>query len=150
MRILVRRADHPHARLLLDAYFDELRQRLGEFDEARSVSANVDEMALPHGVFLVLYDREDPVACGGLKKLDEDTGEIKRMFVAPRARRRGLGLAVLEMLEQQARMLGLRRLVLDTASPLQEASSMYLSQGYREVAAYNENVYAGRWFEKIL
>lgn len=150
MMILQRRADHPHAQLLLDCYLAELRERLGGFDEARSVSATADEMVLPAGVFLVLYDRQRPVACGGLKVLGEGTGEIKRMFVASEARRRGLGLAVLEALEQQARQLGLVRLVLDTALPLEEAASMYLASGYRQVEPYNDNVYAARWFQKDL
>ena len=150
MEILVLRADHPHARLLLEAYFEELRQRLGEFDEARSVSASTEEMAPPAGIFLVLCDEQRPVACGGLKDLGDGTGEIKRMFVAQDARRRGLGRRVLEALEARARLRGLRRLVLDTASPLTEAASLYLSAGYRQVEAYNHNVYAERWFQKDL
>jgi len=148
--ILRRRADHPHARRLLGCYFEELRERLGEFDEARSVSASVEEMAPPAGVFLLLYDGQRPMACGGLKGLDEDTGEIKRMFVAREARRRGLGRRVLEALEHEASQRGWRRVVLDTASPLVEASSLYLSSGYRQVEPYNHNVYAARWFQKDL
>lgn len=150
VKILPRSADHPHARSLLDRYFAELRQRLGEFDEARSVSASASEMAPPAGLFLVLYEDDLPVACGGLKGLDPETGEIKRMFVAPEARRRGLGRRVLEALEDQARCRGLGRLVLDTASPLAEASSLYLSAGYQRVEPYNRNVYAASWFQKEL
>ena len=143
-------ADHPDAVRLLTAYFDELGVRLGGFDPARSVSANPEEMTPPHGVFLVLYEDGAPVACGGIKALGPDVGEIKRMFVVAGARGRGHGRRLLADLEDAARSLGFLRVVLDTALPLEEAAAMYISAGYREIAPYNQNAYAARWFDKEL
>lgn len=149
-RIEALRADHPDAAALLAAYLAELRARLGGFDEDRSTPAPPDEMAPPSGTFLVLYDDDGPVACGGLKTFEPGVGEIKRMYVAPVARRRGHGRRVLVALEAAARDLGLQRIVLDTASVLGEAIALYLSSGYRQVPAYNANPYAAAWFEKRL
>ncbi len=144
------RADHPDARSLLEDYFAELRERLGEFDPSRSVSANAEELSPPHGIFLVLYESEHALACGGIKREDDESGELKRMFVAHSARGRGLGTALLSALESWARAEGLKRLRLDTAAPLNEAIALYRRAGYVEVPAYNDNIYAAHWFEKQL
>ncbi|MFT3773566.1 MAG: GNAT family N-acetyltransferase [Minicystis sp.] len=140
-------ADHPDAVALLDAYLAEVAVRLG-FDPARSVSADPHEMAPPRGAFLVLYEGDRPVACGGVKTIEPGVGEIKRMFVAPEARGRGHGRRLLTALEAAARALGHRRILLDTAAPLAEAEALYRSAGYRSIAPYNDNPYATAWFEK--
>ena len=145
----VERADAPAARALLDDYLADLRVRLGEFDEARSVPAGADEMAPPVGVFLVGYVGDEAVACGGVKPRREGA-EIKRMWVAPAARRRGVGRRLLAALEDAARGAGHRRVVLDTSSGQPEALAMYRALGYREVPDYNGNPYAAHWFEKAL
>lgn len=142
------RADHPDAAALLDAYLAEIARRLGGFDPARSVSADPAEMEPPHGAFLVLYEGDRAVACGGVKALAPGVAEIKRMFVAPEARGRGHGRRLLAALEDEARALGHRRIVLDTAAPLAEAEALYRSAGYERIAPYNDNPYATAWFEK--
>lgn len=147
---MARRADDPDAAGLLAAYLAELGERLGSFDPALSVSASPDEMAPPHGAFLVLYDDGVPVACGGLKTQSPGVGEIKRMYVAAFARGHGHGTRLLAALEDAARALGHRRIVLDTAAPLHEAAALYRAAGYGEVPPFNDNRYASRWFEKTL
>ena len=150
LRIDALPATHPDAVALLDAFVAEVRARLGEFDPARSVSADPDEMAPPRGAFLVLYDGGAPVACGGIKTLEPGVAEVKRMFVAREARGRGHGRVLLAALEDAARAMGAARVVLDTAAPLVEAHRLYAASGYRDVAPYNANPYAARWFEKDL
>ena len=73
------------------------------------------------GDFLVGYDGERLVAMGGLRRIDQATGEIRRMRVHPCFQRQGLGQAVLTALEERARQLGYTRVVLDT-SDRQEAA----------------------------
>lgn len=144
-----RRADHEDAAALIDAYLRELAERLGGFDPARSVSADPEEMEPPHGAFLLIYEGDRAVACGGVKTLEPGVGEIKRMFVRPAARGRGHAKRLLSALEDAGRALGHTRFVLDTAAPLKEAEALYLRSGYRRIAAYNDNPYAAAWFEKI-
>lgn len=143
-----RRADHADARALLERYLAELVLVLPDFDPARSVSAEPDEMAPPRGGFLVAYEGGHPVACGGVKRIAEGVGEIKRMFVAPETRGRGVGRRLLAALEEVAAGLGCTTIVLDTARPLAAAQALYRAAGYRDVPPYNDNPFAGAWFEK--
>ena len=82
--------------------------------------------------------------------LDKATGEIKRVWTAPSARGMGVARRVLRTLEAAARDMGLRTLRLDTNRALTEAHALYLKEGFREVARFNDNPYAHHWFEKRL
>ena len=137
------------ARALLRQYYDELGHRFEDgFDLAATVPAPPEELVAPFGAFLVVRLNGDAVGCGAVRVLTESIAEIKRMWVSPRVRGRGLGRRLLIALESTAYDLGCSRLRLDTSDSLDEAVGLYLSMGYREVPAYNDNVYATRWFEK--
>jgi GNAT superfamily N-acetyltransferase len=140
----------PTGQGLLDAFARELVKRYGEFDLSRSPSATPADFAAPAGRFLVVYADGRAVACGGVKRLDEQTGEIKRMFVETRARGLGLGRILLGALEDAARDLGYERVRLDTGSEQPEAQGLYPSAGYDAIEDYNHNPYASFWFEKAL
>src|SRR6476661_943511 len=71
-----------------------------------------EEVADGRGAFVVAYDDGIPLGCGAVRQLDQATAELKRMYVAPAARGQGIGRALLDQLEQEARRLGIRRLVL--------------------------------------
>jgi GNAT superfamily N-acetyltransferase len=91
----------------------------------------------PDGVFLVVRDEGGvPVACGGVARFDETRGELKRMYVLPRFRGRGLGRRILVELEAEARRLGYRALVLETGDLQQEALGLYESAGYERIPCY--------------
>lgn len=90
------------------------------------------------GVFLVAALDGVPVGCGALRRLDDVTGELKRMFVAPEARRLGVGRGLLGELERRARGLGLRRLVLETGVRQHEAVAMYERDGFERMPCYGE------------
>ena len=107
-------------------------------------------MAPPHGTFVIVLEDGEAVAGGGVRRLSEGVGEIKRMFVVPSARGRGHGRRVLAALEAAALELGYRRLRLDTAQSLTAAIALYRSAGYRDIADYNDNRYASYWGEKVL
>ena len=74
-----------------------------------------------------------PVACGAVRKLDETTGEIKRMWVDPAARGLGVGRQLLTALEGAAVELGCEAVYLDTSAHLTEAIALYRSFGYEEI-----------------
>lgn len=139
--------DDPDAMRLLREYFAELRERFGAFDAPAEASLEADAR---DGVVLLAYDDGRAVACGSLRRFDADTLEVKRMFVDQGARGRGLGREMLSALEEAALARGCRRIVLDTASSLVEAAALYASAGYVEIARYNDNPYAARWYEKKL
>lgn len=145
----------PQARAAVSAYAEELSRRFvtvfrpGPATEAEQ-EADVASMTRPRGVFLLVRDPHDPVACGGVRRLDPATLEIKRMWVRHDWRGTGLGGRLLRALEQAAGELGGDRVVLDTSRVLTEAMALYERAGYREIERYNDNPYAEAWFEKSL
>jgi GNAT superfamily N-acetyltransferase len=135
----------------MQAYFDELDGRFpGGFDPGEALGQGAAPMAAPGGAFVLARVGDEVAACGGLQRHDDDTGEIKRMWVGPRWRRTGLGRLMLAELEQRAGELGYRRIVLDTNGTLDEALSLYGSSGYEPIDRYNDNPYAQHWFAKQL
>lgn len=139
----------PQARACVARYFAELDARFEQgFDPGASLPADDAEMVPPRGAFLVATLDGEPVACGAVKTIAAETGSVKRMWVAESARGLGLGRRMLEALEGEARALGLARLRLETHRALTEAIALYRSGGYREVPAFNDDPYAGHWFEK--
>jgi DNA-binding MarR family transcriptional regulator/predicted GNAT family N-acyltransferase len=143
--------DSPDARLCLDAYFRELAGRFeGGFDAAADDSAHVADMIPPSGLFVIARLDGDAVGCGGLKRVDRATGEIKRVWTAPSARGLGVARRMLRTLEAAAREKRLKTLRLDTNQALTEAHALYRSEGYQEIARFNDNPYADHWFEKQL
>ena len=91
----------------------------------------------PEGVFLVIRDDDGrAVACGGVARFDNRRGELKRMYVVPERRGRGLGRRLLEELEAEARRLGYRALVLETGDRQPEALGLYESSGYERIPCY--------------
>jgi GNAT superfamily N-acetyltransferase len=139
------------ARFCLASYFAELDARFDAgFDPGRSISASDAELTEPAGLLLVAWLRGEPVGCGGLKLHRRAPAELKRMWVAPAARGLGVGRRILQELEAHARERGARRVRLETNRTLREATTLYRSAGYTEVAAFNDEPYAHHWFEKRL
>ena len=140
----------PDARRLLAAYLDDLERRIEGWNRDGYVDADADELLPPAGALLVAYDGGAAVACGAVHVIGPGIAEVKRMFVAPGARGRGLGRALLTALEHQAVELGCSVARLDTAEPLAEALALYRSAGYAEIGDYNANPNATTWLERRL
>ncbi len=81
-------------------------------------------------------DSGEAVACGALRALDADCGEIKRMYVVPAHRGSGVAAAVLRALEHAARENGWRQLVLETGAPQPESLRFYAREGFRRIHPY--------------
>jgi GNAT superfamily N-acetyltransferase len=122
----------------------------GRIDVPEMPSATPADMAPPAGAFLVVWDSGDAVGCGGLKALSDGACEIKRMYVAPRVRGRGLAVRLLAALEDTARELGYTVARLDTGPLQPHAQRMYEAAGYRPIGNFNANPVASFWGEKRL
>jgi len=144
------RSDEPPGRDLLGELIDLFNaQYPGRAARPGSVTTP-DEMAAPHGAFLVGYEDGRPIAIGGVRRLEDGIGEIKRMYVAPDARSRGAGRALLAALEDAARELGYERLRLDSGRKQQHSRILFADAGYVEIAQYNANHIADYFAEKLL
>ena len=116
-----------------------------ELDGASMPRAGQAELSSPGGAFIVGWIDGEPVCCGGVKRLDEATCEIKKMYVVPAQRGRGVARALLEALEQTAEQLGYTVARLDTGPKQGNARGLYESTGYRQIADFNGNPVAVFW-----
>src|SRR4051812_5410524 len=140
----------PAAQACIDAYFAELDDRVeGGFDPTITISADPDELIEPRGLLLLARLHDEPIGCAALKLHGDEPAEIKRMWVDPQARGLGVGRRLLTEVEDHARRRGARVLRLETIKELTEATALYRSAGYREVAPFNDEPHADHWFEKL-
>jgi GNAT superfamily N-acetyltransferase len=144
----------PHSadgRWCIERYFLELAERFDTgFDPIKSNPAADEDLISPRGFFVVARLDGRPVGCGALKRKGPTTGEIKRMWTAPSARRYGVARKILHTLEAIAQESGMTTLHLETNRTLAEAQALYRKEGYLEVDAFNDEPYAHHWFEKRL
>ena len=90
----------------------------------------------PKGRLLLGYVEDQPMGIACLKALTDRIGEVKRMYVRPQARNRGLGRALLNQLLEEARQIGYKQVRLDSARFMAEAHQLYRTNGFREIPAY--------------
>ena len=124
---------HPYAVRLIDELQAEYRLRYGSPDETL---IDVGEFDPPAGLFLIGLLDGDPVAAGGWRRLGPGLGEVKRMYVAARARGRGFARLMLAELESTMAAAGYDRVVLMTGALQPEAMALYESSGYAPSGAY--------------
>jgi len=129
----------PLAQSLIATLNRELSAQYPE-EGANHFRLDPEEVAEGRGAFLVVFLDSEPVGCGAVRRIDTETAELKRMFIAIGARGRGLGKALLVELENEARRLGACRLVLETGPRQDAALAMYQSAGFREIPSYGEYI----------
>ena len=95
-----------------------------------------EQLAPPTGRFIIVYDAGEPIACGAIRRHDDETAEIKRMWVRPTARGRGVARLILDELESSAVRIGYRATVLETGVRQPEALALYESHGYTPIPNY--------------
>jgi GNAT superfamily N-acetyltransferase len=133
--------DHPRARALEDQLKIEMGIRYGGSGPG---PVPVEHFVPPEGAFVIALIGENTVACGGFRFLRPDIAEIKRMYVDPAARGRGIGRSLLRFLEEQAAAASYTQLWLETGTEQPEAIALYTSAGYRPMDPYGEFRYDSR------
>ncbi len=123
--------------------FQEYRRELGidlcfqGFEE--EIATLPGKYAPPWGLLILACEGEEAVACGALRPLEESVSEIKRIYVRPEARRRGLARSISELLIVGARDIGYERVRLDTLRRLTGAVELYEHLGFVQIEPYNFN-----------
>ncbi len=101
---------------------------------------------------IVVYENNKAVGCGAIKEFSNDAMEVKRMYVPPELRGKGIASIVLTELEKWAKELGYKRCVLETGKRQPEAIRLYTKNGYKIIPNFGqyENVENSVCFEKAL
>jgi GNAT superfamily N-acetyltransferase len=129
--------DDPLAQYLIEQVQQEYVRRYGGRDAAAVEPA---EFLPPHGLFLVAEVDGVPAGCGAWRALPSGQAEIKRVYVAPEFRRRGIAQLVVAALEEGAAAAGHAEVVLNSGREQPEALALYADLGYGPVPGYG--VYA--------
>jgi GNAT superfamily N-acetyltransferase len=140
----------PPASDLLAEMTAELNEVYETFSRLDNPKLSPSELTAPGGAYLVGWEDGLAVAGGGLRRLHDDVAEIKRMYVRPSARSRGLAAELLAALEATARQLGYRAVRLDTGPKQVHALALYRRSGFVEIEPHNDNPFACYWGEKAL
>ena len=99
---------------LLYALDEEIRARYDEPVEDFILKLDPEEVAPGNGALVVAWANDKAVGCGAVRLIDTQTAELKRMYIVPEYRRKGLARAILRSLEDHACALGATRVVLET------------------------------------
>jgi GNAT superfamily N-acetyltransferase len=148
--VIIREVDwyDPAGEALRLAQREELSKRYGRSDSEPGPAPTAADVAL----FLVAFDGEEAIGCGGLRPLDQTHGEIKRMFVRLSYRGKGVSTAILRGLEAAARDRGWERLVLETGDRQPDAMRFYEREGYSPIPRFGYYVDSelSRCYERVL
>jgi putative acetyltransferase len=118
------------------ALIEELEAELsGPYSAEQRHGYSVDRVFQPNIVFFIAHLDGEAVGCGGVA-FEDGLAEVKRMYVRPRHRGRGVGQAILARLEDEARARGVRRLVLETGDVLHAAVRLYTGAGFTPCSAF--------------
>jgi ribosomal protein S18 acetylase RimI-like enzyme len=146
---MVRETDIEVARELFSEYAASLGFNLCFQDFERELRELPGEYAAPGGCLLLATDGERAVGCVALRRIDELTCEMKRLYVRPEARGLSLGRKPAEAIIAEARRIGYRRMRLDTLPQMGEAITLYRALGFKETAAYRYNPMPGAIFMEL-
>jgi len=127
----------PEAGRLIAALNAELTAMFPE-PGATHFSLSGEQTEAGQGAFLVAWVEDVAAGCGAIRRVDEVTAEIKRMYVDPGFRGRGIGRALVEALEREARQVGATKIVLETGTRLTRAIKLYQAMGYVQIPLFGE------------
>ena len=127
--VTAKSADFRALAAMLDAYYFELVGDIQLRYAEPNRPENMDALA-------VVYENGIPIACGAWKAVDRQTAELKRIYVLPEHRRRGVASRMIQQLESHAAFHGYRQMILETATTTLDSQRLYLDLGYRRVAYY--------------
>lgn len=128
------------ASLGFDLHFQEFQKELAEFP---------GEYAPPDGRFLLAMHDEKLAGSVALRKISDSVCEMKRLFVWPEFRKKGIGRKLTGAIIEEARKIGYERMRLDTVPFMKEAIALYRSLGFKEIESYRYNPIEGAKFMEL-
>jgi GNAT superfamily N-acetyltransferase len=120
-------------------YARSLEFSLGFQDFEEEIAAMPGHYAPPDGCILLAFYRDKPAGCVAVRKLDKGICEMKRLYVRPEYRGKGMGKTLSERIIEEARKLGYNKMRLDTLESMKEANSIYRKLGFHDIQPYRYN-----------
>jgi GNAT superfamily N-acetyltransferase len=129
--VTIELSDARYGDALTAALVEEIQQEMiARYGGPDETPVDPAQFAAPGGAFLVAHVDGEPIGCAGLRGRPAGEVELKRLYVRPAHRRRGYARGLLLAVEDRARSLGYRRLVLETGTAQPEAIALYEKAGY--------------------
>ena len=107
------------------------------------------EYAPPFGRLLLWFEEEDLAGCVALRKIDDETCEMKWLYVRPDFRGKQLGKRLAEAVIEESRVIGYKKMKLDTLPIMTTALTMYRSLGFKPTQPYRHNPVPGALFMEL-
>jgi putative acetyltransferase len=150
-------SDLPEIRAMLREYIEWIGLDLSFQDIDEELAGLPGDYAPPRGALFVAQDRDRLVAMIGLRRLgscvaeayDAQAGEMKRLFVRPEARGKGLAKQLIARVLDEATRLQYNEIRLDTLPMMGDAQTLYVALGFRDIAPYYETPIAGTRFMSL-
>ena len=129
----------------------KFRESLDEQNYDREIDHLEEKYGEPWGRLHLVMDQDQPIACIGLYRFNDEAVELKRLYVRPAWRGRGLAGELVDLVLEEAYAIGYKRILLDTLPDLDAAIRLYEKKGFRRIDKYNGNpVESTIYMEKII
>jgi putative acetyltransferase len=151
--IAIRSAEEPATLAAAQSFVrDHLEAHSANHDTetiAHVISALPAPYLPPTGGLWVAWTEDEPLGCVAIQEIAPDTAEVKRMYVRPEARGRGVGRRLAEHALAFARLRGYRRVRLATLPTMLEAQRLYMSIGFQRIEPYRPIDLGDSWFYEL-
>ncbi len=117
-------------------YFFKYKEYLGNQDFDKELNKLPGKYKQPRGCLVLAMQNEIPAGCVGLKPFSEDTCEMGRLYVKDEFRSQKVGLKLVEIFIKEARMMGYKKVFLDTVPEFDKAIKLYESFGFHKRSPY--------------
>jgi ribosomal protein S18 acetylase RimI-like enzyme len=141
--------DLEHIRTLFTEYADSLGFDLDFQDFQKELAKLPGEYAPPEGCLLLARDGRQIVGCVALRRIDQETCEMKRLYVRSDFRGKGIGRALSQKIIDEARRIGYKKMRLDTIPTMKRANVLYHSFGFKKIKPYRYNPIEGALFMEL-
>jgi ribosomal protein S18 acetylase RimI-like enzyme len=141
--------DISNIRTLFTEYASSLGFDLSFQDFEKELAELPGEYSQPNGCLLLALEGDRVAGCVGIRKLAQGVSEMKRLYVRPAFRGKGIGKLLAAFIIREAGKIGYKKMRLDTVPSMKEAIALYRSLGFKEIQAYRYNPIEGALFLEL-